>query len=78
MDIKVLGSGCACNRKALEVVEKVVAANGVDAHVEYITDLQQLMEYDVMSLPAVVVDGKVVLKGGVPSEAEVKKALGIA
>ena len=77
MEIKVLGSGCSRCHKALEVVEKVVKEQGVDAQVEYVTDIEQVMAYNVMSMPAIVVDGEVRLKGAVPTEADVKKMLGV-
>ncbi|MBR2231732.1 MAG: TM0996/MTH895 family glutaredoxin-like protein [Prevotella sp.] len=77
MEIKVLGSGCSRCHKALEVVEKVVKENGVDAQVEYVTDIMKVMEYNIMATPAVVVDGVVKIKGTVPSEADVKKLLGL-
>lgn len=77
MEIKVLGSRCSRCHKALEVVEKVVKENGVDAQVEYVTDIMKVMEYNIMATPAVVVDGVVKIKGTVPSEADVKKLLGL-
>ena len=77
MEIKVLGSGCSRCHKALEVVEKVVKENGVNAQVEYVTDIMKIMEYNIMATPAVVVDGVVKIKGSVPSETEVKKILGV-
>ena len=77
MKIKVLGSGCSRCHKALEMVEKVVKEHGVDAQVEYVTDIEQVMAYNVMSMPAIVVDGEVRLKGAVPTEADVKKMLGV-
>lgn len=77
MEIKVLGSGCSRCHKALEVVEKVVKENGVDAQVEYVTDIMEVMKYNVMSTPAVVVDGVVKIKGSVPREREVREALGL-
>ena len=77
MEIKVLGSGCSRCHKALEVVEKVVKESGVDAQVEYVTDIMKVMEYNIMATPAVVVDGVVKIKGTVPSEADVKKLLGL-
>jgi small redox-active disulfide protein 2 len=77
MDIKVLGSGCSRCHKALEVVQKVVSDNDVDANIEYVTDIMKIMEYNIMSTPAIVVDGVVKLKGAVPSEADVKKLLGL-
>ena len=77
MEIKVLGSGCSRCHKALEMVEKVVKEQGVDAQVEYVTDIMKVMEYNIMATPAVVVDGVVKIKGTVPSEADVKKLLGL-
>lgn len=77
MEIKVLGSGCSRCHKALEVVEKVVKEQSVDAQVEYVTDIERVMAYNVMSMPAIVVDGEVRLKGAVPTEADVKKMLGV-
>jgi len=77
MDIKVLGSGCSRCHKALEVVQKEVSDNDVDANIEYVTDIMKIMEYNIMSTPAIVVDGVVKLKGAVPSEADVKKLLGL-
>ena len=77
MKIKVLGSGCSRCHKALEVVQKVVSDNDVDANIEYVTDIMKIMEYNIMSTPAIVVDGVVKLKGAVPSEADVKKLLGL-
>lgn len=77
MEIKVLGSGCSRCHKVLEVVQKVVSEQGVNAQVEYVTDIMKIMEYNIMSTPAVVVDGVVKIKGTVPSEADVKKLLGV-
>ena len=77
MEIKVLGSGCSRCHKALEMVEKVVKENDVNAQVEYVTDIIKIMEYNIMATPAVVVDGVVKIKGSVPSEAEIKKILGV-
>ena len=45
MNIKVLGSGCSRCKQALQVVEKVVRDNHVDAQVEYITDIMEIMHY---------------------------------
>ena len=78
MEIKVLGSGCSRCKKTFETVSKVVEDNGINANVEYVTDMMKIMEYNVMSMPAIVIDGEVCLKGSAPSEGEVKKLLGIA
>ena len=58
-------------------VEKVISENGLDAQLSKVDDIIEMMSYNIMSTPAVVVDGVVKIKGYVPTEAEVKKALGI-
>ena len=77
MEIKVLGSGCSRCKKALELVNKVVKDNGLDAKVEYIDDIMKIMEYNVMSTPAIVVNNEVKIEGSLPSESEIKKILGL-
>lgn len=77
MEIKVLGSGCSRCKKAFDVVCQVIKENDIEANVEYVTDIMKVMEYNVMITPAVVVDGVVKIKGVVPSESDVVKALGI-
>ena len=62
-DVKVLVSSCACNQKYLALVEKVVKENGIDAKVSAVSDILDQMQYNVMSLPALVVDGNVVARG---------------
>lgn len=61
-DVKVLVSSCACNKKYLALVEKVVKENGIDAKVSAVSDIMEQMQYNVMSLPALVVDDKVVAR----------------
>lgn len=77
MEIKVLGAGCSRCKKALDVDNKVVGDCGIEVQVEYVTDIMRVMGYNVMSTPAVVVDGEVKIKGSVPTEADVRKALGL-
>ena len=77
MEIKVLGSGCARCKSVYQVIEKVVKENNVDAVVEKVDDIMEIMKYNIMSTPAIVIDGVVKMKGQVPTESEVKKRLGI-
>jgi small redox-active disulfide protein 2 len=76
MDIKVLGTGC-CNKcdTTLTLIEQVAASKGVPVHLEKITELRDIMGYGVMSTPGVVIDGKVVHAGGVPSRQKVEEWL---
>ena len=61
--IKVLVSSCACNQKYVSLVEAVVENNQIDATIEKVDDIMKVMQYNVMSLPALVVDGEVVARG---------------
>ena len=66
-NIKVLGTGCANCKTTMKLIEEAAKAKGVAVELEKIEDLQSIMSYGVMSTPGVVVDGKVVHAGGVPS-----------
>jgi len=70
MDIKVLGTGCSKCKTLEKMTREVVAKNAIDATISKVEDIMEIMKYNVMSTPALVVDGKVVLKGKVPTEAE--------
>jgi small redox-active disulfide protein 2 len=75
MDIKVLGTGCAKCKTLEKVVKEVVAENEIDAIVSKVEDIVEIMQFGVMSTPALVVDGEVVLSGKVPNAQEVKELL---
>jgi small redox-active disulfide protein 2 len=66
-DIKVLGTGCANCKTTLKLIEEAAAARGVAVRLEKVEEIKDIMGYGVMSTPGVVVDGKVVHAGGVPS-----------
>lgn len=75
MDIKILGTGCP-NCKSLEhITREVVEKNGIDATVSKVEDIVEIMNYGVMKTPALVVDGKVEIKGRVPSAEEIRQIL---
>lgn len=72
--IKVLGSGCkACHQLYDNTVK---AVEGMDIEVEYVTDLQKIMEYGAMSMPALVVNEKLVSSGKTLKSAEILKIIG--
>ena len=77
MEIKVLGSGCAKCKTTYEMIEKSVKENQLDATLSKVEDIVELLNYGIMTTPAIVVDGEVKLKGHVPTESEIKKILGI-
>lgn len=73
--IKVLGSGCASCHALYENTKEAVKKMGLSAEVEYVTDLQKVMEYGVMSMPALVVNEKVAAMGKVLKPVDVEKLL---
>lgn len=75
MNIKVLGSGCKSCEALLKSVKEAVANKGVQAKVEYITDLEKIMGYGVMSMPALMIDDKIVSAGKVLKAKDVEKLL---
>jgi len=75
MNIKVLGAGCKSCEALLNSTKEAVANKGIDTDVEYITDMEKVMSYGVMSMPALVIDGKVVSAGKVLKAKEVEKLL---
>lgn len=77
MEIKVLGAGCSKCKATYAAIEKVVKENGLDVSLTKVEDIMELLNYNIMTTPAVVVDGVVRIKGYVPSESEIRKLLGI-
>jgi small redox-active disulfide protein 2 len=77
MEIKVLGPGCAKCKATYNVIEKVLKENHIDAKLTKVDDIMEMMNYHIMTIPAVVIDEVVKMKGQVPTESEVKKLLGI-
>ena len=73
--IKVLGAGCKSCHEQYENAKAAVAALGLKVEVAYITDMEKVMEYGVMSMPAIVVNDKVVSMGKVLKAADVEKLL---
>ena len=66
-NIKVLGTGCANCKTTMKLIEDAARDKGVEIELEKIEDIQTIMGYGVMSTPGVVVDGKVMHAGGIPS-----------
>lgn len=73
MEIIVLGTGCANCRTTYNRVAKVIADTNSKATLKKEEDILEIVKYNIMSLPAIVVDGEVKIKGYVPSEEEIKK-----
>jgi small redox-active disulfide protein 2 len=77
MEIKILGTGCSKCKTLEELTRKVVKDNGIDASVTKVEDIMEIMKYNIMTTPALVVNEKVVSKGRIPSSEEIKQFLTI-
>ena len=75
MNIKILGPGCANCVNLEKAAKQAVAELGIDATFEKVTDYADIVSYNIMSTPGLVVDDRVVLAGRVPTVRQVKELL---
>ncbi len=73
--LQILGTGCAKCAELARLTEHAAKELGIDHRVEKITDLASIAKMGVFSTPALAVDGKVLVKGRLPSADEIKKLL---
>lgn len=71
LTIKVLGSGCANCKRLEQIARKVVSDMALDAEIVKVTDYKDIMAYNILSTPGLVVNEKVVSRGRIPTPAEV-------
>jgi len=69
--IEILGMGCAKCKQLEENVRKALGPNGKGVEIVKVTDVDQILEHDVMATPALVIDGKVMASGRIPSANEI-------
>ena len=75
MNIKVLGGGCKSCEALLRSAKQAVVNRGIDAEIEYITDMEKIMNYGVMSMRSLIIDDKIVSAGKVLNAKDVEKLL---
>jgi small redox-active disulfide protein 2 len=73
--IKILGTGCPKCARTSALVEEVVKEQRVEAVVEKVEDIMEIIKYDVLATPAVVIDGEVSIAGRIPSKAELTELI---
>jgi small redox-active disulfide protein 2 len=71
INIKILVSGCANCKRLEQIARKVVEEHQLDAVIEKVTDMSEIMKWPILSTPGLVVNDKVVSSGRIPSESEV-------
>lgn len=75
MKIQILGTGCAKCKTLTENTRKAMQESGVDAEIEKVEDIREIMKFNVLTTPGLVIDGKVRVAGKVPSVDEIKKLI---
>ncbi|MFA4884667.1 MAG: thioredoxin family protein [Desulfotomaculaceae bacterium] len=73
MDIKILGSGCRRCKTLAKDVEDVVNGIDLDIRVEKVEKMEEILKYNILRTPGLVIDGKLISSGRVPSKSEIKK-----
>lgn len=73
--IKILGTGCPKCKATTAIVEEVVKENNIDAKIIKVEDIMEIMQYNVLSTPVLIIDEKITVKGRVPSKNEVAELL---
>jgi len=73
--IQVFGSGCPSCKKLHESVKEVIITMNLNAEVEYVDDIQKLLQLGVMSSPVLVINGRVATAGSIPSQEKIKELI---
>lgn len=71
-NVKVLGTGCSNCKATVRLIEEVAREKGVAIELEKVEDIREIMTFNVLSTPGVVLDGQVVHAGGVPSRSKIE------
>ena len=75
LKIKILGSGCPNCQKLEQETKRAVSNLAIEAEFEKVTDYQEIMEYDILSTPGLVINEKVASSGRIPSQGEITSFL---
>lgn len=71
MTVKILGTGCAKCKRLEEKVKAVIIMNSLDAEVEKVTELDEIMKFNIMRTPGLVIDEKMVSSGVIPKDEQI-------
>ena len=73
--VKILGTGCSKCKQTEAIVREVIAQNNLDVNVIKVEEIMEIMQYNVLSTPVVVIDEEIKIKGRVPSKSEIEELL---
>lgn len=71
MNIKILGSGCSRCRKLDEKVRELVSKNNIEANIEKVTEIQEMINYGIMATPGLVINEKLKSSGIIPKDEQI-------
>ncbi len=75
LQIQILGTGCARCRMLTANAEKTVQELGLQTEIEKVTDLKDIMKFQILMTPGLVIDGKIKAAGRIPSPEQIKQML---
>jgi small redox-active disulfide protein 2 len=75
MIIKILGTGCKKCDTVTKYAKEIIEENGLDATIEKVENMKDIMGYGIMATPGIVIDEEVVSSGTVPSKKKLKKMI---
>lgn len=75
MKVKVLGTGCANCKRTIALIDEVAKSKGLSIELEKVENIQDIMAYNILSTPGVVVNDKVVHAGGIPTRDKIEQWL---
>ena len=73
--IKILGTGCPKCKTLAQLTQEVVTENNMGITIEKVEDIMEIMKYNIMTTPALVVNERIVLKGRIPSKEEILRLI---
>lgn len=71
LSVKILGPGCANCKRLAQMAERAISGLGIEAHIEKVTDYADIMRYNVLATPGLVVNERLVAAGRIPAQAEI-------
>ena len=75
MKIQILGTGCPKCEKLTEMVEEAIRAEGLDARLEKVTDIEEILTYGILMTPGLVIDGELKMTGKLPTPEQLRELL---
>jgi small redox-active disulfide protein 2 len=75
MNIKILGTGCAKCHKLYKMIDEIIESEKIDATVEKVQDMKEIMGFGVMATPGLVIDDEVIFSGSLPSKKQLIKMI---